>query len=220
MLLIVAVVINIVTISLASHLHVTWHENQITLFHQPSKLLPTALAADYFVIMTSISTAKTPMFEEITLVCSDQKSTIQASILTFPPAAGSCLDKVQAFTYFEEILQQHRLQLTSTGIQQAYAKHVPVSSPAAASEEANLIATAIYDAFYSVLNLECMGFFTAAGQVKPVAVAEDASKRDPGICFVKFEATITPADISSLLSIFPTPLHQMPRRPSHTRRRC
>jgi hypothetical protein len=174
--------------------------------------------------MTTTATAKTStMFEDISLMCSDNKTMIQASILTFPPAAGASLDKVQAFSYFEDILEQHRLQLNSTTIQQAYAKHVPVSSPAAASEEANLVAAAIYKSFYSVLNLHCLGFFTASGQAKSVAVDEDASKRDPGICFVKFVATVTPADISPLLSAMPAtvvtfflPLPQAPTPSSST----
>jgi hypothetical protein len=54
-----------------------------------------------------------------------------------------------AFACFEEVIRQHRLQLTPPlTIQQARANNIPVSSSASASEEANHISSQISDAFF------------------------------------------------------------------------
>jgi hypothetical protein len=62
-------------------------------------------------------------------------SAITVSILKFPRADGSLLDTVQAFSYFDDVI--NHAQLTSTAIQQAYSQNVPASCSAAAAEEAS-----------------------------------------------------------------------------------
>jgi hypothetical protein len=80
-------------------------------------------------------------------------------LLKFPRSDAHLLEKVQAFAYFEEVIRQHRSQLTNLTIQQAHASNVPVSSTASASEEANRISNLIYDDFFNVSNITCLGFF-------------------------------------------------------------
>jgi hypothetical protein len=74
----------------------------------------------------SAPTTKTSDFETIDI--GSDTSAITVSILKFPRADGSLLDKVQAFSYFDDVINQHRAQLTSTAIQQAYVA-VTVESP-------------------------------------------------------------------------------------------
>jgi hypothetical protein len=64
-------------------------------------------------------------------------------LLKFPRSDAHLLEKVQAFACFEEVIHQHRSQLTNLTIQQAHASNVPVSSTASASEEANRISSLI-----------------------------------------------------------------------------
>jgi hypothetical protein len=87
------------------------------------------------------------------------RNPFDVQLLKFPRSDAPLLDKVQAFAYFEEVVRQHRSQLTSLLVQQAYATHVPVSSSASASEEANRVSILIYDAFFTTSNLTCLGFF-------------------------------------------------------------
>jgi hypothetical protein len=80
------------------------------------------------------------------------------------------LEKVQAFAYFEEVIRQHRPQLTSLTVQQAYADNIPVSSSASASEEANRVSCQLYESFFEVANLDCLGFYESDGS-KAIAIA-------------------------------------------------
>jgi hypothetical protein len=127
----------------------------------------------------SAPTANTSNFETIDI--GSDTSAITVSILKFPRADGSLLDKVQAFSYFDDVINQHRAQLTSTAIQQAYSQNVPVSCSAAASEEANRLGALAHSSFFDVTNLACLGFYTASGQ--PATVAPAPCDRDPSILF-------------------------------------
>jgi hypothetical protein len=147
----------------------------------------------------SAPTATTSNFETIDI--GSDTSAITVSILKFPRADGALLDKVQAFSYFDDVINQHRAQLTSTAIQQAYSQHVPVSCSAAASEEANRLGALAYSAFFDVTNLACLGFYTASGQ--PATVAPAPCDRDPSILFVHFEARVNPRTLSADLSSLP-----------------
>jgi hypothetical protein len=146
----------------------------------------------------AMSTIK-PAFDTVRLGSEPNAITVQ--LLKFPRTDGQLLDKVQAFGYFEEVIRQHRTQLSSATVQQAYATHIPISSSAAASEEANRIACQIYDSFFVVGNLQCLGFFKSNSL--PVAVAPNAWDRDSDIRFVQFEATVAPAPFSSVLAAIP-----------------
>jgi hypothetical protein len=119
-------------------------------------------------------------------------------LLKFPRSDAALLEKVQAFSYFEEVIRQHSSQLTNLTIQQAYASNIPVSSTAGASEEANRIFGLIYDAFFSVSNITCLGFFKSDGT--PVPVSLDPSARAADIAFVSFSATLNLASFSSALT--------------------
>jgi hypothetical protein len=109
-------------------------------------------------------------------------------LLKFPRSDAPLLDKVQAFAYFEEVLHQHRSQLTSLTIQQAYATNIPVSSSASASEEANRVSNDILASFFRVENLTCLGFFHSDGS--PASIALAPCDRTPDITFVSFAATV------------------------------
>jgi hypothetical protein len=75
-------------------------------------------------------------------------NSVSVQLLKFPPTDAPLLDKVQAFAYFDEVIQQFRSQLSSATLQQAYATTVPVSSSAAASEDSNRISQLLHDAFF------------------------------------------------------------------------
>jgi hypothetical protein len=159
-----------------------------TFFHLPFRL--------YRSLDMSISK---PSFDTVRL--GSDPHAISVQLLKFPRTDAPLLDKVQAFAYFEEVICQHRTQLSSATIQQAYATHIPISSSAAASEEANRIACQIYESFFVVGNLQCLGFFRSNSL--PVAVAPNAWERDADIRFVQFEATVVPATFSSVLAAIP-----------------
>jgi hypothetical protein len=126
----------------------------------------------------SAHAAKPPsLFETISL--GSDKAAIVVSILKFPSPDGPILDKVQAFAYFTDVIEQYRAQLSSAAIQQAYGHHVPVSCSAAAAKEANRIGSIAQDSFFKVSNLSCLGFFTADGRV--ATVAPEPCNRDPSI---------------------------------------
>jgi hypothetical protein len=109
-------------------------------------------------------------------------------LLKFPPSDAPLLEKVQAFACFEEVLHQHRSQLTSLTIQQAYATNIPVSSSASTSEEANRVSNDVLASFFRVENLTCLGFFHSDGSSASIALAPWA--RTPDITFVSFAATV------------------------------
>jgi hypothetical protein len=74
----------------------------------------------------------------------------EISTFEIPRSDVHLLEKVQAFVCFEEVIRQHRLQLTNLTIQQAHASNVPVSSTASASEEANRVSSLLHDEFFSI----------------------------------------------------------------------
>jgi hypothetical protein len=69
-----------------------------------------------------------------------------------------------------------------------------VSSSAAASEDSNRISQLLHDAFFSVNNLACPGFYTA--NRKSVRIDLDPCDRTVSIRFVEFEATVDPVVVS------------------------
>jgi hypothetical protein len=69
----------------------------------------------------------------------NDRNAFTVQLLKFPRSDAPLLEKVQAFAYFEEVIRQHRPQLTSLTVQQAYANNTPASSSASAAEEANRI---------------------------------------------------------------------------------
>jgi hypothetical protein len=141
-----------------------------------------------------------PAFDSVRLGNDRHGFTVQ--LLPFPRSDAPLLEKVQAFAYFEEIIRQHRPQLTASTVQQAYADNIPVSSSASASEEANRISCQLYDSFFEVANLTCLGFFKSDGT--EVSVALDPSQRSSDISFIQFEAKIDPASFSSALTGSPS----------------
>jgi hypothetical protein len=121
-------------------------------------------------------------------------NSVSVQLLKFPPTDAPLLDKVQAFAYFDEVIQQFRSQLSSATFQQAYATTIPVSSSAAASEDSNRISQLLHAAYFSVNNVACLGFYTA--NRKSVRIDLDPCDRMASIRFVKFEATVDPVVIS------------------------
>jgi hypothetical protein len=109
-------------------------------------------------------------------------NSVSVQLLKFPPTDAPLLDKVQAFAYFDEVIQQFRSQLSSATLQQAYATTVPVSSSAAASEDSNRISQLLHDAFFSVNNLACLGFI-------PPTVNQSASTLIPVIARLLFDSS-------------------------------
>jgi hypothetical protein len=92
-----------------------------------------------------------PAFDSVRLGTDRHAFTVQ--LLKFPRSDAPLLEKVQAFGCFEEVIRQHRPQLTSLTVQQAYADNIPVSSSASASEEANRISCQLHASFFEVANL-------------------------------------------------------------------
>jgi len=115
-----------------------------------------------------IMTLLNPAFRSVRI--GNERTGIQVQLLAFPGTDSPLLDKVQAFAYLEEILRQHRPQLTSHAIQQAYADNVPVSSSASAAEEANRVNSGLLASFFHVANLTCLGFFKSDGTEASVAL--------------------------------------------------
>jgi hypothetical protein len=158
-------------------------------------------------------TVTTPAFDRARLGTDRNGITVQ--LLAFPQSDAPLLDKVQAFAYFEEIIRQHRPQLTALTVQQAHADNVPVSSSASAAEEANRISYKLHDSFFHVANLTCLGFFTSDG--KEASVALDPSHRASDISFVKFSATVVPSTFSlDLVNTPPSTVHYFLKLPQAT----
>jgi hypothetical protein len=173
---------------------VTWHRFAFNLFHRHRylcRLQPRFLA---------MSLSK-PAFDSVRLGNDRHGFTVQ--LLPFPRSDAPLLEKVQAFACFEEIVRQHRSQLNASTVQQAYADNIPVSSSASASEEANRVSGKLYNSFFDIANLTCLGFFRSDGT--KVAVAVDPCDRSSDISFIHFEAKIDPASFSSAL--IGTPSH-------------
>jgi hypothetical protein len=141
-----------------------------------------------------------PSFDTVTL--GSDKNALIVQLLKFPRTDAPLLEKVQAFAYFEEVICQHRAQLSSVTVQQAYANNIPVSSSVAASKEANRIGCQLYEAFFLVSNLSCLGFFCSDGS--RATIHPHPSKRSAAIGFVQFEAIVAPGIFSpDLASISP-----------------
>jgi hypothetical protein len=121
-----------------------------------------------------------PSFLPVTLGQSSNSVTVQ--LLNFPPTDAPLLEKVQAFAYFKEVIQQCCSQLSSATLQQAYATTIPVKSLVAASEDSNRISHMIHHAFCSIHSLSCLGFCTA--NYKPVCIGLTPHDRAPFIRFV------------------------------------
>ena len=147
-----------------------------------------------------IMTLLNPAFRSVRI--GNERTGIQVQLLAFPGTDSPLLDKVQAFAYLEEILRQHRPQLTSHAIQQAYADNVPVSSSASAAEEANRVNSGLLASFFHVANLTCLGFFKSDGTEASVAL--EPCNRDADISFVKFSSTIAPSTFSDALDGTPS----------------
>jgi hypothetical protein len=96
---------------------------------------------------------------------------------------------------------QHRPQLSSPQVQQAYANHIPVSSSAAASKEANRIGCQLHESFFFAQNLFCLGFFKSNG--KRTTIDPNPSNRTADIAFVQLEALVTPVHFSTGLAAIP-----------------
>jgi hypothetical protein len=123
-----------------------------------------------------------PEFNSVRL--GSEKNAFTVQLLIFSRSDEPLLEKPQAFAYFEEVIRQHRPQLTSLTVQQAYANNIPVSSSASASEEANRVSCQLYDLFFQIANFNCLGFFTSNGSPIPIALAPYDRKHD--ISFVPF----------------------------------
>ena len=145
-----------------------------------------------------------PTFDSVRL--GNDRNAFTVQLLPFPRSDGPLLEKVQAFAFFEEILEQHRSQLSSAAIQQAYATNIPVSSSASASEEANRVCREISNAFFHIDNLTCLGFFKSDGT--EASVAFQPCDRASDISFIKFQAMVSPATFSSALVDTPQPTVQ------------
>jgi hypothetical protein len=126
-------------------------------------------------------------------------NSVSVQLLKFPPTDAPLLDKVQAFAYFNKVIQLFCSQLSSATLQQAYATTIPVSSSAAASEDSNRISQLLHAAFFSVNNLVCLRFYT--GNRKSVRIDLDPCDRTASIRFVEFEATVNPVVMSPDLKI-------------------
>ena len=137
-----------------------------------------------------------PLFDRVRL--GTDRHSFHVQLLPFPRSDGQLLEKVQAFAFFEEIIRQHRSQLTAATVQQAYAANIPVSSSASASEEANRICHQLSDSFFHVGNLSCLGFFKSDGTEVPVAF--DPCDRGSDIAFIKIQSTVDPASFSPALA--------------------
>jgi hypothetical protein len=188
--------LTIVTIPVALHPLLHGTDPLCSFFHHHLRLYRPSHPPGYFPNMSSSK----PSFFPVTL--GHGSNCISVQLLKFPPTDAPLLDKVQAFAYFEEVIQQFRSQLSSATLQQAYATTIPVSSSAAASEDSNRISQLLTNAFYSVQNLSCLGFYTA--NRKPVRIDLAPVDRAPSIRFVEFEATVNPVAISlDLRSVSP-----------------
>jgi hypothetical protein len=140
-------------------------------------------------------TTPKPAFDSVRLGNDSTGLTVQ--LLPFPRSDAPLLEKVQSFAYFEDVIRQHRSQLTAATIQQAYADNIPVSSSASASEEANRVGLQLYASFFHIENLTCLGFFKSDGTEASVAL--EACDRSADISYIQFEATIEPARFNSAL---------------------
>jgi hypothetical protein len=145
-----------------------------------------------------------PAFDSVRL--GNDRTGFTVQLLPFPRCDAPLLEKVQAFAYFEEVIRQHRSQLTASVVQQAYADNIPVSSSASASEESTRIGLQLYDSFFCIEHLQCLGFYKSDGVEVPVAL--DPCDRSSDISFIQFEATIVPASFSSALLDTPTSVVQ------------
>ena len=145
----------------------------------------------------------------------NERTGIQVQLLAFPGTDSPLLDKVQAFAYFEEIIRQHRLQLTTHAVQQAYADNIPVSSSASAAEEANRVTSRLLASFFHVSNLTCLGFFKSDGTETFVAL--EPCNLESDISIVKFSSTIAPSAFSPALDATPssTVIHFLKLPQSH-----
>jgi hypothetical protein len=121
-------------------------------------------------------------------------NSVSVQLLKFPPTDAPLLDKVQAFAYFDKVIQQFCSQLSSATLQQAYATTIPLSSSAAASEDLNRISQLLHDAFFSVTNLACLGFYNA--NRKSVRIDLDPRDGTASIRFIEFEGTVDPVVVS------------------------
>jgi hypothetical protein len=168
------------------------------LLHGTDPLLrPTSTTIRYLYRLKQLTMSLSkPSYEAATI--GSEKDALQVQILRFPRTDASLLEKVQAFAYFEEVIRQHRSQLSSVAVQQAYANNVPVSSSAAASEEANRICCDLYNSFFHVENLSCLGFYHSSG--RPALMDLDPNDRKSDILYVQFEATVAPGNFSDTLA--------------------
>ena len=106
-----------------------------------------------------------PAFRTVRL--GNERTGIQVQLLAFPGTDSPLLDKVQAFAYFEEIIREHRPQLTTHAVKQAYADNIPVSSSASAAEEADRVNSRLLAPIFHVSNLTCLGFFKLTAPTLP-----------------------------------------------------
>jgi hypothetical protein len=141
-----------------------------------------------------------PAFDSVCLGADRHAFTVQ--LLKFPRSDAPLLEKVQAFAFFEEVIRQHRPQLTSLTVQQAYADNTPVSSSASASKEADRISCQLHASFFEVANLDCLEFYKSDGSKASIALAPCDRSHD--ISFVQFESTIFPSAHSHALSSVPS----------------
>jgi hypothetical protein len=163
-------------------------DNYLTHYHTT---IYASTDCSYITIMPFTS----PSFTTVSLGTKRNTITVQLLEFQFPKFDAPLLDKVQAFAYFEEILRQYRPQLSSVSIQLVYAtNNVPVSSSAAASEEANRISCKLYSSLFHVKHLSCLGFYDSTGS--KVDITTDPSKCVNDIAFVNLEATIDPVMFS------------------------
>jgi hypothetical protein len=82
--------------------------------------MPLLTFAPYYLIMSSSK----PSLIALTLGHGSNSFSVQ--LLKFPATDAPLLEKVQAFAYFEEVIQQFHSQLSSATLQQAYA--MPIQS--------------------------------------------------------------------------------------------
>jgi hypothetical protein len=130
-----------------------------------------------------------PSFTKVSL--GTERNAISIQLLEFPKFDIPLLDKVQAFVYFEEIIQQYCPQLSSVSVQLTYANNIPVSSTAAASKEANCAGCDLYSSLFHVGRLSCFGFHNST------STKVDITANPTTIAFVNLGATIDPVTFSS-----------------------
>ena len=153
-----------------------------------------------YATMSSTSTSSPTAF--VSLVLGRSANAIELLVPPAPAVHAATDLKARCFDFLADLLIEHSALYSSAELITAFS-HIPSSSYNAALEAAAL-GRSVRSAFFTITNLEPLGFRNHLGAHVSKSITTDISQRPSGISYFAFRSTVRPADVDPRLLSVPS----------------